>query len=45
MGKLMKRAPGGVVGLGLAVVGALIVTAVAFAAIPDSGTGIYTRAC
>ena len=40
----MQRVPGGVVGVGLAALGALAVATVAYAAIPDSGTHIY-HAC
>jgi hypothetical protein len=40
----MQRVPGGIVGFGLAAMGALAIATVAYAAIPDSGTGIY-HAC
>src|SRR5262245_29945591 len=40
----MDRLRGGALGIGLAAVGVLIVATVAYAAIPDSGTGLY-HAC
>ena len=39
-----QRLPGGAVGFGLVVMAALTVATVAYAAIPDSGTGLY-HAC
>src|SRR3954463_16572774 len=40
----MQRLPGGMAGFGLATIGALVAATVAYAAIPDSGTGLY-HAC